>query len=67
LNWAKRRAWNRKESEMESSVITLERLSPADENDQAARVKGNIPPTKMPEWIKGGRRRRSKIRNAEHS
>jgi hypothetical protein len=67
LNWAKRRARNREESKMESLVITLERLSPADEDDQAARVKGNIPPTKMPERIKGGRRRRSKIRNAEHS
>jgi hypothetical protein len=52
---------------MKSLVITLERLSPADKDDQAARMKRNIPPTKMPERIKGGRRRRSKIRNAEHS
>jgi hypothetical protein len=66
LNWAKRRARNREESEMESLVITLERLGPADKDDQAARMKRNVPPTKVPERIEGGRRRRRKIRNAEH-
>jgi hypothetical protein len=67
MNWAERGARNRKESKMESLVIPLKRLSPADEDDQAARVKGNIPPTKMTERIEGGRRRRSQIRDAEHS
>jgi hypothetical protein len=66
LKRAERRARNRKKRNVSSLIIALKGLGPTQEKDQTTRRKRKIPPTRMPMRIKGGRIKRSKVRNAKH-
>jgi hypothetical protein len=59
LKRAEKRARNSKKRNMSSLVEALQSFGPPPPDDQTVRVESNIPPTKMPERIKGRRRGRS--------
>jgi hypothetical protein len=64
---AKRRRRNREKRNMNRLIIALESFRPAEMNKKARAPKSDVAPTKMPEWVKRRRRRRSQIRNTKHS